>query len=75
MNSTPGRAKIFNIPGLQALSGAFQHATTSSTSPPEKIPSRRPRVQSDFTPYVATFGERLSTRNQQVMAGGSNDSS
>ena len=68
LNSTPGRSKIFNIPGLQALSGAL-----TASSPTEKIPAARPRVKSDYTPYLATFGERLSSRNQAQLTG-SNDS-
>ena len=60
-------ASLFKIPGLAALSGAF-----GGTSPPDKIPMSRPRVRSDHTPQLATFGQRLSTRLQNQL-GTNND--
>ena len=41
---------IFNFSGLAALSGAIR------VSPNEKVPIGRPRVQSDNTAFLSTFG-------------------
>lgn len=52
---------IFNFSGLAALSGAIR------VSPNEKVPIGRPRVKSDNTAILSTFGKSLSNRLQNQL--------